>query len=39
MQLTVMHSKRALKDEKVPTQTILLGEEFQCLRTREKKLN
>ena len=34
-----MDLRRALKDEKVPAETVLLGREFQWSMTREKKEN
>ena len=34
-----MGLRRALKDEKVPAETVLLGREFQWSMTREKKEN
>ena len=34
-----MDLRRALKDEKVPAKTVLLGREFQWSMTREKKEN
>ena len=34
-----MDLRRALKEDKVPTETVLLGREFQWSMTREKKDN
>ena len=34
-----MSLRRALKDEKVPAETVLLGRVFQWSMTREKKEN
>ena len=34
-----MDLRRALKDEKVPAETVLLGRKFQWSMTREKKEN